>query len=491
MGNNVQGKETSNKVEWVKALGPYVVIFTVIVAGFIDRNNLLSEMEERAATRLLNNITLLDKSNSCTVRAGAVTTMGEHLRGNYMHQYRTIQVAAYHLGEEDDAMVRAAIVNLLREAKVDVIDTLASVNRVVINKIEKESCDDKSAIKERLLEFFIGGNMPDEESLVFDKLRAINEALVTLLKNNHRDKLDLSELFLVSPEKKHYDLKNTFLKKAVLKKAFLYKVDLTNAFLHGADLEDALLAEVILNNAVLSSAKLVGVDLAFDKLSNAQFVGADLSSAILHDANMAEATLDNADIVDANLTNAILRGASLKGANMTVTRLERAILKGAKLDNANLNGANLSGADLRGASLTGANLSAATLQGANLEVKDIEGASLENADLRALVLFSIDSNDFQGDLKIEGTVSEYLQQEFQSNGFYLPQSAILSVEKTDQKWLINDKENGKEYTIRKEKEQLNICIETKFVTEDIKKANNWEKAIFDDDVWQKLSSSQD
>jgi uncharacterized protein YjbI with pentapeptide repeats len=432
MGNGNPPKGTSSKVEWVKALGPYVVIFTVVIAGFIDRDNLISEMEEKAATRLLNNIILLDKSNSCTVRAGAVTTMGEHLRGDYMHQYRTIQVAAYHLGEEDDTMVRTAIVNLLEEANVDVINTLASVNKVVIDRIEKRSGEGQFAVRQRLLESLIQDEFANEEdSLACDKLLAINKALVTLIRKTNREGLDLSGIFLVSSERINLD--NANLRRANLRHALLYKPELNRTNLHGAVLEDASAADAF-------------------------FEGADLKDAILVRANLESAVLREADLTDADVSDANLNFANLESAI-----LERAILLGTQLERANLKGANLAGANLM-------------------------SANLDGADLRAMLLFSIDSKKFQGDLD-KGTISQELRQEFEQNLINLSENTTVSTKVEDKEWLIDDEGNQKTYIVRKE-ERLNICKRTKFDLEGIKQASNWEKAIFDDDIWEKLSSPQ-
>lgn len=489
MGNSDQ--ETKNKrfLEWIKAFGPYIVIFTVIGGGYNELLRLRSDMEEKASARLLNTITLLDKSNSCTVRAGAVSTMGEYLRRDYTkYQDRTIQVVVYHLSEEDDSMVRIAILNLLKGAKSDAIEPLALMNKVVIGKIENGSSVDKSPIKERLLKSFVLDNLSDEDSLAFDKLLAINEALVTLLRKNRREELDLSEVFLVSS--KPINLEGANLRRANLKGAFLYKPDLTNTFLNGAVLEDASAVDAILEGAFLRDAILVRANLESAVLRKADLTDADLSEANLNFANLEAAILERAYLPMAQLERAILINTVLRNAAMQAVDLEGANLEGANLEGANLEGANLTDANLSRAMLIEANLRGANLQGANLEGAKWKSASLENANLKAKVLFSIDSKKFQIDFD-KFTISEDLQQEFEDNRIYLSQSIAISMEEEDHRWLITDKDYEQTYTVRKKEGRLNICKETKFDFKDIKNAENWDKAFYDDDIWEKLSSQKD
>jgi len=247
--------------------------------------------------------------------------------------------------------------------------------------------------------------------------------------------------------------------------------------------------DAILENAILESAKLRGA-----YLTNANLVGANLT-----DANMVKATLQGADLFEAVLTNANLAGADLfeavlKYANLAGADLFEAVLTDANLEGANLTYSNMVNATLQGtnlfeADLTDANLAGADLKGANLESANLAGANLEGADLKAALLFGIDPNKFQSDLD-KGTISEDLQQEFEYNQISLSKNTTISIEQKDRRWLINDKDNDQIYTVRKEEDRLNICKETKFDFTDIKKAINWQNAVFDDDVWQKLLSQQ-
>ena len=105
--------------------------------------------------------------------------------------------------------------------------------------------------------------------------------------------------------------------------------------------------------------------------------------------------------------------------------------------------------------------------------------------MRAALLFSIDAKKCQSDLN-KGTISGSLQQEFENNMISFSQDTTVSIEREDSKWLISDKDNDQIYTVRKEEGRLNIYKETKFDFTGIRKAKNWQNAVFDDELMQKL-----
>ena len=481
MGNG-QGKGNSNKVEWVKAFGTWAAAISICVgiATFYFKK------EKEASDRLLNIITLLDSQKCQKVRAGAASTIGVYLEDYKAYQNRASWVMANDLASEDDKLVRKTILNIYGKADADAVEPLVFVNRFLFeNEIAKGEYN--TADKETFLKAVGGGQFNH------DRLQTINEALVAVLRRSSGKgfkKLDLSEVSLVSPDAEYINLEKVRLEDIILKSAMLYRVDLEGAILHGANLEEASLTEVILKNAELEGANLKNAVLAADNLNKAKFIKADLSGANFDDANMTEAVLDEAIIYGASLANAILSGAHFNRAKMMGAHLARANLKDAELEKAILSGADFSHADLRGAKLIGANLSKAVLQGANLEGANLENADLQDANLKAAVLFVIDPNKFQCDLNKGGMVPAELIGEFEKNHLYLSESAAFSVERPDQKWLINDKEKEKEFTIRKENERLNICVETKFDFEGIMRAINWKEAIYEEDIRQRLNSLQ-
>lgn len=257
-----------------------------------------------------------------------------------------------------------------------------------------------------------------------------------------------------------------------------------NAVIRGDPVSDNLqsITDTLIN--IFERKKTILSDLDMSKIYLTSY---DYS---LKEVKFMNVQLDEACLVRMNLEMVTMKECKLNGALLDEAILKNAYLAGAELKNAYLAGADLEGADLEGADLQDADLEGAKLGGANLEGAKLEGANLKNADLRAALLFSIDSKKFQSDLD-KGTISEGFQQEFENNQISLSKNTTVSVEEKDHRWLINDKDNNQTYTVRKEEDQLNICKETKFDPTDIKKAENWDKAVFDDGIWEKLSSQKD
>jgi len=533
--NNQENGPTNKKffrLELAKTIVSALLLLTVFFAYLQWRATIKNE----AANRFLDIIDKLGNLHCDSVRAGAVITMAAHLRENY-EEYRnqSIPVLVAHLTIEPAPPVRTKIVNILTSKEVepdDVIKPLISE----IRDLTRKNGDNSSP---RLLDFLVRGEEAHENLLDMSK------ALVSLLQKKPPEESDLSGYFLMdwSPRRSNWEqanlegacllrvsLKQANLREADLRGAEFYDANLTGAFLQQANLSRASLREVILKDAELSGAILEWANLVSTDLRQANLTNAKLMHAILTSADMVEATLHNADLfaaelegaelggadltkanltsanlASANLTDANLTEANLTNANLTYANLTCAILDGASLDRTSLRGANLTNAVLRNAALeeaiidgamleradlSEANLARAILKGADLEDVNLEGANLEGANLRAVVLFRIDSEKSQSDLN-KGTISERLQQQFKDSGIYLSGNTTISIEEKDRRWLISDKDNRKTYTIRKEEEQLNICRETKFDFTGIKKAKNWDKAIFDDDVRDKLSGLQD
>ncbi|MDJ0696995.1 MAG: pentapeptide repeat-containing protein [Mastigocoleus sp. MO_167.B18] len=167
----------------------------------------------------------------------------------------------------------------------------------------------------------------------------------------------------------------------------------------------------------------------------------DLSNADLRGTNLSEANLINANLTNANLSNVNFNGANLSGANLISTNLSHAYLydtnlNGVNLSNANLSNANLRGANLMGVNLSGANLNHTYLIGANLSRVDLSGANLSETYLSGTNL----------------------------NGANLS-SANLSGTKFEH-YIYGTAEN--------------------ITTEQIKEANNWEKAVYSPQFRKKL-----
>jgi len=141
----------------------------------------------------------------------------------------------------------------------------------------------------------------------------------------------------------------------------------------------------------------------------------------------------------------LLKGIDLKGIYLSFTNLSNADLNGS-----NLNGANLSFADLGGANLSFADLSNADLNGSNLNGANLSFANLSNANLSNINLSFADLS-----------------------------GANLSFANLSNTNLI--------YTILEnanlEGADLRGAI---FDPEEIKKAKNWDKAIYDEDMKNEL-----
>jgi len=334
---------------------------------------------------------------------------------------------------------------------------------------------------------------------------------------------------------------------ANLTSACIVDANMEGAILQGANLFVADLTEVNLANAILKNA-----DMKNAILEGAVLRGADLEGAFLQQADLSVADLTEVNLANAILANAILKNAVLEGAILRGADLEGAFLQQADLFEADLTDANLAGADLKGANLKGANLDGANLEGADLRAALLFGIdpkkfqndldkgtiskslqqefednridlsqsiaiSMEEKDRRWLIndkgdeqtytvrkeerlnictepniveteLFGIESKKLQSDLD-KGTISEDSRLEFENNEISLSQNTTVSIEEKDYRWIITDKDNEQTYTVRKE-ERLKIYKRIKFDPTEIKKARNWQNAIFDDGVKQKLLSQQ-
>lgn len=167
--------------------------------------------------------------------------------------------------------------------------------------------------------------------------------------------------------------------------------NLIDVTLHGANLMGANLEGTNLKKANLMAANLEGAILVRTNLMEANLYGAtlneaNLNGAILVGTHLNGATLNEAHLIDANLEGAILVRAklvktNLEGANLIDTKLMDSNLEGAILVRAIMNGANLNGVKLERAKLRDANLNRADLEGANLNRAILVKANLEGANL--------------------------------------------------------------------------------------------------------------
>ncbi|MEH2109822.1 nSTAND1 domain-containing NTPase [Nostoc sp.] len=241
------------------------------------------------------------------------------------------------------------------------------------------------------------------------------------------------------------------LEKLVQAGESLVKKDFNGANLSDANLRGANLSNANLNGANLSGANLSGANLNGANLNGANFNGANFNGANLNGANLYGANLRGTDLNGADLNGADLRGVNFYGANLSDAYLNGAYLYDANLNGANFYGANLSSAylssaDLRGASLSGANLSSAYLNGA-----DLRGASLSGADLRGANLSDANLNG----ANLRGA---------DFRGAYLNGTNLISANLSD----------------------TNLRYAKNLTPEQVKSANSWKEAEYDEDFRTKL-----
>jgi BTB/POZ domain-containing protein KCTD9 len=151
--------------------------------------------------------------------------------------------------------------------------------------------------------------------------------------------------------------------------------------------------KIALENLASEGASLRNIDLPEAELRRIDLAGADLVGARLLETDLTGATLNNANLSKANLYRARLYGASLIGANLEGADLRRSLYDDQTVFPKNFNpersGAyliaphtSLIEAQLPKAILWGANLQHANLQRANLAEAKFHGVQLQNANLQ-------------------------------------------------------------------------------------------------------------
>lgn len=106
-----------------------------------------------------------------------------------------------------------------------------------------------------------------------------------------------------------------------------------------------------------------------------------IDTELISKLNLSDTNLDGAILTNANLTGANLIRAKLISANLTNANLIKAHLDDANLNDANLNGATLDDATLTRASFTHANLIQAQFSHGQLMYANFAGADLSGANL--------------------------------------------------------------------------------------------------------------
>lgn len=165
--------------------------------------------------------------------------------------------------------------------------------------------------------------------------------------------------------------------------------------------------KLALESLASEGVSLRNIDVAEAELRRINLTEADLVGANLRETDLTDAICDRADLSKANLYRARLYGASLLGAKLESTNLRRVLydeqtqfpkgfraeklgayliapytsLAGVQLPRAVLWGANLQHANLQGANFTDAKFHGVQLQNANLQGTNLQGAKFRDANL--------------------------------------------------------------------------------------------------------------
>lgn len=227
-------------------------------------------------------------------------------------------------------------------------------------------------------------------------------------------------------------------------------------------------------------------DSEFDLVKGAQLQGADLryadvSYAFLVNAYLPGANLEGAQLEHSDLRLAILRDAILSRADLSYAALHRADLLDTDLTQADLTEVDLTGADLVGVSLTGANLSHADLTGANLMETELSDAHLDYANLRGALLTGADLTGAD----LEGADLTFADFKSDSGLAFMAYQIATSVRAT------GAFKRPLPRTSRRRHNELGSRATKGLALLQLKKARNWDKAFYDDDLLPGLGLTSD
>ncbi|BAY87930.1 pentapeptide repeat-containing protein (plasmid) [Calothrix parasitica NIES-267] len=338
-----------------------------------------------------------------------------------------------------------------------------------------------------------------------EKLRKRRAIITTIEELGGHGIVNFSDLDLMN-----LDLSTLNLRGANLKGANLSNTDLSSTNLSNTDLSSANLNNTNLSDANLNNTNLSGANLNNTNLSDANLNNTNLSDANLNNTNLSGANLNNTNLSGANLNNVNLSGADLKFINLSGTvidfetrldnkwrliweivnqrvkkrnlsgvNLSNTYLSSANLEHANLQGANFSGANLEDANFSDANLEDANFRGANLQYANFRNANLQYANFRSANLRGTYLRLANlGDANLQGANLEdaYL------SGANLEDTNLSGANLTNTNFSNAKLENNRFFRL-----YTYFTIETKNITpEQIKKAKNWEKAVYSPEFRKEL-----
>ncbi len=230
--------------------------------------------------------------------------------------------------------------------------------------------------------------------------------------------------------------------------------------------ESHLLANFYLPQVDLSAANLWKANLSQADLTEANLSGANLQSAYLYKTYMPSSNLQDADLSQANLSGANIDGSDLSRAKLNGARFINTYMRQARLQNADLSQANLSGADIDGSDLSKAKLNEADLvktymRQAHLQDADLSQANLSGAD--------IDGSDLSR-AKLNGV--RFIKT-------YMPKAQLQKAD-LSQANLSEANIDGADLS------RANLQGAKNLNLDQVKRAKNWDKAIYDDEFRKKL-----
>ncbi|MEB3249125.1 MAG: pentapeptide repeat-containing protein [Merismopediaceae bacterium] len=188
-----------------------------------------------------------------------------------------------------------------------------------------------------------------------------------------------------------------------LKKINLNRLNLQQADFDNTDLSEAHLIRTDLSEASLCQANLYKTRLQGAKLKGAKLFEANLSESFLGAEDNLLEKIKQANNSGIPLSDSLARLIDLNTASLEFALLERANLSKSNLRGVNFTSANLREANLQKADLSGAKLEEAKLREADLSGADLNGAKLDGATLEMAILngANLEEADFTGAKDLE------------------------------------------------------------------------------------------
>ena len=223
------------------------------------------------------------------------------------------------------------------------------------------------------------------------------------------------------------------------------------------------------------------------KRIDGNLAGLNIEKAILPKIDLSNAQLTRANMQGAELYRANLSGANLSHSNLNSTHLYRANLSNTDLSYVNFQGADLAEVKLRGANLLKAQFKGTNLLGADLrETKNLERANLQGALYNNKTQFPPPINPVDQNAYLVAPGVDL-------SGFDLRGAALIAVNFEGANLASADLENADLSEAKLENanlKQTNLKQVKGLTINQVKAAQNWEQAIYDDRFRQELARAR-